>query len=376
LLASVLSGSSYAIRCKACQCKNSWTDPFNGHARSGCDSEAINPSDGYTFCEVSSQDCDFQFASQDDICSDTCEHSKSGTCTDGGQGSTSSTCPLGSDCSDCGARSAHVYAYCEAPPSPPPLPPSPPPPTAPPSRPLPSLPPSIPSPTSPPPPCECKVAYEHNGMYQYSCNGVLKTTDVGYTGSDEGITSLSVCESTSACAAHSVENAGFFFGGKSYHVCTPCPCIDSNCDGSIVDDTNGAPICELASTLACGSIAFSNTPDRASGASIKCTDTCNYVNDAMCDDGGPGTEYHACGANGLGTDCTDCGPRGNGGTFGYCAIPAPPPPDPPSPPPPPPCECKSEYEYFGSVYCAKARGTLNHAHVRTRLSTLACWDYC
>ena len=40
---------------------------------------------------------------------------------------------------------------------------------------------------------------------------------------------------------------------------------------------------------------------------MSCTNTCNWSGDHECDDGGPGSEYDACG---LGTDCDDCGDRG------------------------------------------------------------------
>jgi hypothetical protein len=38
----------------------------------------------------------------------------------------------------------------------------------------------------------------------------------------------------------------------------------------------------------------------------KCIDTCAYSNDAVCDDGGPDSEFSLCE---YGTDCSDCGPR-------------------------------------------------------------------
>jgi hypothetical protein len=45
--------------------------------------------------------------------------------------------------------------------------------------------------------------------------------------------------------------------------------------------------------------------DDAGGGDI-CEDTCKYVADGDCDDGGPGSDYDFCE---YGTDCTDCGPR-------------------------------------------------------------------
>jgi hypothetical protein len=37
-----------------------------------------------------------------------------------------------------------------------------------------------------------------------------------------------------------------------------------------------------------------------------CTNTCQFANDGLCDDGGPGSDYSVCE---YGTDCADCGPR-------------------------------------------------------------------
>ena len=48
---------------------------------------------------------------------------------------------------------------------------------------------------------------------------------------------------------------------------------------------------------------------------------CNYANDGMCDDGGPGAEYDEC----LGNDCADCNPAGCG------SFPPAPPPTPARP---------------------------------------------
>ena len=71
--------------------------------------------------------------------------------------------------------------------------------------------------------------------------------------------------------------------------------------------------------------------------SCSCLDTCILpgthnqlqTSDGLCDDGGPGAEFHDCP---YGTDCKDCGPR--------CG--PMPPPQPPQPPPPPlsaECHC-------------------------------------
>eukprot|EP00966_Prymnesium_polylepis_P005650 128919-Prymnesium_polylepis.1 len=53
------------------------------------------------------------------------------------------------------------------------------------------------------------------------------------------------------------------------------------------------------------------------------SDTCQYLSDGGCDDGGLGSEYSDCG---YGDDCTDCGPRAH----------SPPPVSPPLPARPPP----------------------------------------
>eukprot|EP00966_Prymnesium_polylepis_P325284 7381263-Prymnesium_polylepis.1 len=79
------------------------------------------------------------------------------------------------------------------------------------------------------------------------------------------------------------------------------------------------------------------SPPEPPPSACDCADTCSYLADGICDDGGPGSQYNACA---LGTDCTDCSAR--------CSpphVPPPPPlppptppspPSPPSPPPPPP----------------------------------------
>ena len=64
----------------------------------------------------------------------------------------------------------------------------------------------------------------------------------------------------------------------------------------------------------------SPSPPPSSG--VICEDTCDWNNDAYCDDGGPGSEYDWCD---FGSDCTDCGPRG--------PSPSPSPPRAASPPP-------------------------------------------
>lgn len=38
----------------------------------------------------------------------------------------------------------------------------------------------------------------------------------------------------------------------------------------------------------------------------KCSNTCQWANDGVCDDGGSGSTYNLCD---LGTDCADCGAR-------------------------------------------------------------------
>jgi hypothetical protein len=43
------------------------------------------------------------------------------------------------------------------------------------------------------------------------------------------------------------------------------------------------------------------------GARDPCREDCLYSDDGVCDDGGPGADYDVCDE---GTDCIDCGPRG------------------------------------------------------------------
>lgn len=48
-------------------------------------------------------------AQEDDgsvLCDDTCPSANDGECDDGGAGSVFALCPLGTDCGDCGPRSA------------------------------------------------------------------------------------------------------------------------------------------------------------------------------------------------------------------------------------------------------------------------------
>ena len=49
----------------------------------------------------------------------------------------------------------------------------------------------------------------------------------------------------------------------------------------------------------------SSSGGSSSGGGI-CTNTCQYANDGVCDDGGPGSTYNVCT---YGTDCNDCGIR-------------------------------------------------------------------
>eukprot|EP00966_Prymnesium_polylepis_P265959 6143777-Prymnesium_polylepis.1 len=62
------------------------------------------------------------------LCGSDCLHNDDGDCDDGGAGHEYSYCEYGSDCSDCGERSAHTAP--RPPPRPPPSPPPPPPPCA------------------------------------------------------------------------------------------------------------------------------------------------------------------------------------------------------------------------------------------------------
>jgi hypothetical protein len=64
-----------------------------------------------------------------------------------------------------------------------------------------------------------------------------------------------------------------------------------------------------------------------------CSSSCNYANDGVCDDGGPGAEFDLSATSCLcGTDCGDCGVRYNCPATSTTASGLPPPPPSPSPP--------------------------------------------
>eukprot|EP00966_Prymnesium_polylepis_P123316 2851238-Prymnesium_polylepis.3 len=80
-------------------------------------------------------------------------------------------------------------------------------------------------------------------------------------------------------------------------------------------------------------------PPRRPLLNYVCRNSCRYIDDGDCDDGGPGSEHSACN---YGYDCNDCGDRG---VYFYATrnppsprLPPSSPPSPPSPPalPPPP----------------------------------------
>eukprot|EP00966_Prymnesium_polylepis_P132928 3072669-Prymnesium_polylepis.1 len=113
-------------------------------------------------------------------------HHENGICNDGGPGSTDALCSLGSDCSDCGARTI-----------PSPLPPSPPPPPSPPQvppsplfpPPPPIHPPFPPSPPAPPPsPCPPSLPPTWPGICQNTCmyldDGICDDGGAGSTYAD------------------------------------------------------------------------------------------------------------------------------------------------------------------------------------------------
>ena len=60
------------------------------------------------------------------FCTDSCGYANDGECDDGGLGASTRLCPLGSDCTDCGPRSASLAQSPLPPDAPPhPLPPPP-----------------------------------------------------------------------------------------------------------------------------------------------------------------------------------------------------------------------------------------------------------
>ena len=74
-------------------------------------------------------------------------------------------------------------------------------------------------------------------------------------------------------------------------------------------------------------------PPPATPPGIICLNTCFYNSDALCDDGGPGSEFAICA---YGSDCEDCGPR---------------PVLPPQPAPPLPGLCLNTCVYAGEGDC-------------------------
>jgi hypothetical protein len=73
-----------------------------------------------------------------------------------------------------------------------------------------------------------------------------------------------------------------------------CVCADDNW---CCTNTWDALCASKVGVLGCGTC---QAPEQV------CTDTCQFANDQLCDDGGPESDYSACA---YGSDCADCGPR-------------------------------------------------------------------
>ncbi len=111
-----------------------------------------------------------------------------------------------------------------------------------------------------------------------------------------------VAEEAYLCALDGPSDYGCIFGYEGDQLaetwCSkPCTedldCTDvwvSGCCATLPPD--GSPWC---------------VPFEYCGAGAICENTCMYMGDGECDDGGPGSDYDVCG---YGTDCADCGPRG------------------------------------------------------------------
>jgi len=86
--------------------------------------------------------------------------------------------------------------------------------------------------------------------------------------------------------------------GSEYSMCD----INSDCDdcGSSRSQSPSQP-------------PASPSPATPPGSTAQCLNSCYYLADGDCDDGGPGSEFDLCD---FGSDCDDCGPRQAGGTAG------------------------------------------------------------
>ena len=216
-------------------------------------------------------------------CFNNCLNAGGGACSDGGPGSEFATCPYGSDCADCGPRVSM---------------PSPPPKTPPPPSPLPFPPGSAPPPT----PVMCSNTCP--GYPDWVSDG---DCDDGGPGAEFGD-----CLYGTDCT-----DCGPRVSVPPFQPAAPPPspphhpgwvCLNT-CDyaggGSCSDGGPGSEfdICPFGTDCVdCGPRLGRPPPPPL----VLCGETCVYASDTDCDDGGPGSEFGDCA---LGTDCTDCGPR-------------------------------------------------------------------
>ena len=196
------------------------------------------------------------------VCNDDCSFPRDGECDDGGPGSEYSDCNLGTDCSDCGARTNDATV--------------------------------IPPPPSPPP---CN---DNDGgatdSYGDTCQDYLTWPEWCGGYDDNDFTSSSMC-----CACGGGQPVS-----QASTLCTDACHYPS--DGLCDDGGAGAQYDECAlgtDCTDCGDRLPHPSPPPLPPPNL-CTDTCHYESDGDCDDGGQGAEYSSCE---LGTDCADCGSR-------------------------------------------------------------------
>lgn len=192
------------------------------------------------------------------LCDNSCDTAFDNECDDGGAGSLFATCSLGSDCSDCGPRTAGDA-----------------------------------SPTS---------------VAGTVCTNTCPTANDNEC-DDGGLNSIySICAFGSDCNDCGPRTAEALPTSDDGSVCTnSCDtAFDNECDdggpGSIYS------ICALGSDCNdCGPRVIDRVEQVAPFAPGGiCNNTCGSANDTECDDGGPNSLYDVCR---YGTDCGDCGPR-------------------------------------------------------------------
>ncbi|MBN2196823.1 MAG: LDL receptor domain-containing protein [Polyangiaceae bacterium] len=138
----------------------------------------------------------------------------------------------------------------------------------------------------------------------YVCDGYLDC----HGGEDElGCSPGGLCTDTCLDAADGYcddGGAGADFSLCAYGTdCTDCGWRTPACSSSEVACGDGTCI---AMTWVCDGYVDCYGGEDELGCGGLCTDSCRWAGDGVCDDGGSGSSYDACG---YGTDCTDCGVR-------------------------------------------------------------------